>query len=822
MFQEYKIERVSIDTLGIPATPVYGGVGYFSGGQLGNPNHITVDFSPYNTVSSLNNVGFSVGGRNYVLSTDPNATYNSGYNVIDISGCSNIQEVANKVSSGSYSGVTATASGNVVTFATTENLYAATSNVTTVTGVGYAGHSGQVLISSGTPTIPAQPARTVEEPVYEETVHTVKAEATGKFPEKTKLSGGVNAFHNPYAGDVDAAADTPAIDASLQRNISSAPDDSGFVIHGPSGQIAYVKLTSGNSDPVNMAGGSDVVTPKPTIYEVGKSATWSGTMAGLSVTIGGGNITFTAKGLGETGNNCYVSDEFETQYTTRKQTGTTTVNYPATPEVPGTPPVYQTVYYTGVTPLADQLNSVVVIDNLQDGTDATHSTYTIDLSAYAGSTSSSDVEALIADLYGKSITYTYANSYEFIDSGVLGLGSESKFDTNTIKLDLNDLRNAVIGGKDIAEAAADFLSGSLTRSERITDGEGNATGVELTAVLPGTLGNSENIYSSKGTLRSYNMDFKSYIADNNINVPGDLYGKGFRVYCPTDSVEWFNFLFMPNMAETGYSDYRPESGTASMTVKNLMIDISKATDAASLVSAIYNQSQSILSGQVVPDYGQHTNYNHHLRVAANPNAGELILYDDRRYTINYPRDDIDHVPGDDRKFYPDLQEAGEKIADGAYDNVQLTMRELFCEDIIIHHTDKASVNIHLKLPRTTIDHVLGFDPKNTDLSSYNVLTAQKRDWLLGNDKGNGIIDRGIQYLTDAATLLGAQYNHLESASDNITTTQENTISSESTISDGDMARETMEHAKYQILSQASQSMLAQSNQFASTVLSLLQ
>ena len=103
-----------------------------------------------------------------------------------------------------------------------------------------------------------------------------------------------------------------------------------------------------------------------------------------------------------------------------------------------------------------------------------------------------------------------------------------------------------------------------------------------------------------------------------------------------------------------------------------------------------------------------------------------------------------------------------------------------------------------------------------------MLTKKSRDYLLGTKNSHGVIDMGINYLTNAETLLGAQYNHLESASSNITTTQENTIQSESTISDANMAKEAMEHAKYQILSQSSQTMLAQANQVASNVLNLLQ
>jgi len=74
---------------------------------------------------------------------------------------------------------------------------------------------------------------------------------------------------------------------------------------------------------------------------------------------------------------------------------------------------------------------------------------------------------------------------------------------------------------------------------------------------------------------------------------------------------------------------------------------------------------------------------------------------------------------------------------------------------------------------------------------------------------------------DAATLIGAQNKRLQQTDDNIINAQENTIASESTIRDADMAKEMTGYAKASILSQTSQSMLAQANQSASQVLSLL-
>lgn len=84
-----------------------------------------------------------------------------------------------------------------------------------------------------------------------------------------------------------------------------------------------------------------------------------------------------------------------------------------------------------------------------------------------------------------------------------------------------------------------------------------------------------------------------------------------------------------------------------------------------------------------------------------------------------------------------------------------------------------------------------------------------------------VIDGALEYALDNATTIGAYLKRLETAESNIVTTHENVTSSESTIRDADMAREMTAYTKANVLSQAAQSMLAQANQSAANVLSLL-
>ncbi len=84
-----------------------------------------------------------------------------------------------------------------------------------------------------------------------------------------------------------------------------------------------------------------------------------------------------------------------------------------------------------------------------------------------------------------------------------------------------------------------------------------------------------------------------------------------------------------------------------------------------------------------------------------------------------------------------------------------------------------------------------------------------------------VLDGALEYALDNATTLGAYLNRLETTETNITTTEENTIASESTIRDADMAKEMTEYTKANILMQASQAMLAQANQNTAGILELL-
>ena len=318
------------------------------------------------------------------------------------------------------------------------------------------------------------------------------------------------------------------------------------------------------------------------------------------------------------------------------------------------------------------------------------------------------------------------------------------------------------------------------------------------------MGNSQSVSIKQGNLRDYTLDFKSVLSGvADTDIPGKLDGQGFRFYDATDKNKWVNVLFVNGINPN--DDDRPASGTSSLDIDTLVIDVSDVTSFDSLMKTIY-QGDGEKNKQGLAQFLNNSSQN--FRVAVDYSVGTITIYDNRKYTVLNGQTQM-----------------GAKIANGIYDNVVNDYRNTYVNDLVIQHTDRSSANIHVRIPQTTMDQIFGYKIGAGSLDDYSVLTSEKREMLLGTDYPvtvRGALDKGIQYLIDANTLIGAQIVHMESADVNIVTELENTTSAESVIRDADIARSAMELAKYNILSQSAQAMLSQFNHNSSNVLNLLQ
>jgi len=172
--------------------------------------------------------------------------------------------------------------------------------------------------------------------------------------------------------------------------------------------------------------------------------------------------------------------------------------------------------------------------------------------------------------------------------------------------------------------------------------------------------------------------------------------------------------------------------------------------------------------------------------------------------------------------------------------------------------DKSSQHTDMSIPNTTLSIIFPSNtstwdiiPKDSDYPSewprgYDTLTdAQKREkwqtdvWGYPAKNGGvdekscvstrenavkflGQVDQAVKYLLRSNTTLGAQSSRLQYTGENLDTSISNQTASESTIRDTDMATAMTAYTKENMLTQLSQSMLAQANQMPSRVLSLLQ
>ncbi|MBN2685687.1 MAG: hypothetical protein JXR40_10435 [Pontiellaceae bacterium] len=85
----------------------------------------------------------------------------------------------------------------------------------------------------------------------------------------------------------------------------------------------------------------------------------------------------------------------------------------------------------------------------------------------------------------------------------------------------------------------------------------------------------------------------------------------------------------------------------------------------------------------------------------------------------------------------------------------------------------------------------------------------------------GDIQHGIDHISDKRADIGAQINRLDQTLQGLRSYQENISAAESRIRDVDVAKETAEMTKYQILQQVGTAMLAQANQLPNQVMKLL-
>jgi flagellin len=109
----------------------------------------------------------------------------------------------------------------------------------------------------------------------------------------------------------------------------------------------------------------------------------------------------------------------------------------------------------------------------------------------------------------------------------------------------------------------------------------------------------------------------------------------------------------------------------------------------------------------------------------------------------------------------------------------------------------------------------------TNSASANVATATAASFTAAAVSLVYSVDQAISDISSVRSMFGAIQNRLQHSINNLSVAQENTSASESRIRDTDMAMETVNFTKAQILQQAATSILSQANQAPQGVLRLL-
>ncbi len=152
---------------------------------------------------------------------------------------------------------------------------------------------------------------------------------------------------------------------------------------------------------------------------------------------------------------------------------------------------------------------------------------------------------------------------------------------------------------------------------------------------------------------------------------------------------------------------------------------------------------------------------------------------------------------------------GIKLLDGSLNS--LLIQTGFASDVSTNTVDLASSMINGQTDASGL---------NINLSDYNLNINN----ATAEDFANyiSVLDDAASKISSAISDLGAKYNKLDSLNDSISILIDNQVEAKSSFVDADIAKESSNMIKYQILQQSSLAILTQANSLPAVALSLLQ
>lgn len=390
-----------------------------------------------------------------------------------------------------------------------------------------------------------------------------------------------------------------------------------------------------------------------------------------------------------------------------------------------------------------------------------------------------------------------------------------------IKIESNNGTGGIGGYTLIKESAIDDLTKNFSPKDSETKKLGiinSCDGTPCEGYRGAKTGQSDSL--------RVKMDFSGLKKDGGKpTLPSDLDGQGFTVLC-AGCMQFINITFDASKAVSGSTYANGLNGGDADS--EMVIGVQGVTDTDKLAEAIFDGLKAMANRpDKYPIYG-----------SGMATESENIAVLDKRHAVRIEKDD-------DGNFY--LCKNSDDPDMGVYDK----------GTFLTHVGSGGTIE---GAPITLGEYIVqGSDPEITQIVGYTLLennidregvpliihTGPKANQCLRVFINNMMPDamgliglrlnpleeavRSLPYLDDALdyalnenTRMGAYQSRLEKTDDNLVTAEENTTSSLSVIRDADMAKEMTAYTKANILTQASQSMLAQANQNASKVLSLLQ
>lgn len=322
----------------------------------------------------------------------------------------------------------------------------------------------------------------------------------------------------------------------------------------------------------------------------------------------------------------------------------------------------------------------------------------------------------------------------------------------------------------------------LSGTHNETGGSGSSGSIKDVVNYITSTGGVTDQYTYNGTkYASGVIDFSNLASASDV---AELVGKGVSYTCCTCN-KTYSIKFVSGAPDTS----RLNSSDPVMEV-----DVSSITNGTDLVGKImktaYGQSGYVYDPTTGTLPSTATSFVNHYSQLATDGAGKLYIYDNRasEASSSWPS-------GGSGEF--NLSVYGEANNSGK-------TNKFFYSDIQVGGNSGEKVRV--KVQNVTADSL--------GISGLKVDTQENAESAIAT------IDNAISTVSESRSIVGAYQNRLEYASASTENTSENLQSAESKIRDTDMAKEVMNHASYNVLINASQSMLSQTTKDASLILDL--